>query len=140
MKKILICMLLCAFTTPSWAEGNRDKVMDRISEAGTVMNEIMAAPDSGIPEDILGSAECVAVVPSMLKGGFVLGASYGKGVASCKTPGGWSAPAFFRVEGGSFGLQIGGQAVDLVMVIMNERGMRALESAIASVDQFFRAA
>lgn len=129
MKRILVCLLLSVFTTLSWAQGDRDKVMDRVTAAGTVMNEIMAAPDSGIPEDILGSAECVAVVPSMLKGGFVLGASYGKGLASCKTPGGWSAPAFFRVEGGSFGLQIGGQAVDLVMVIMNERGMRALLSS-----------
>ncbi|MGB9104331.1 MAG: lipid-binding SYLF domain-containing protein [Terriglobales bacterium] len=129
MKKVLVCLLLSAFTTLSWAQGDRDKVMDRVSEAGTVMNEIMAAPDKAIPEDILGSAQCVAVVPSMLKGGFVVGASYGKGLASCKTSSGWSAPAFFRVEGGSFGFQIGGQAVDLVMVIMNERGMRALLSS-----------
>jgi SH3 domain-containing YSC84-like protein 1 len=129
MKKILICMLLGLFATLSWAQGDRDKVLDRVTEAGNVMNEIMAAPDSGIPDDILGSAECVAVVPSMLKGGFILGAAYGKGVASCKAPNGWSAPAFIRVEGGSFGLQIGGQAVDLVMVIMNERGMRALLSS-----------
>jgi SH3 domain-containing YSC84-like protein 1 len=129
MKKMLVCMLLSVFTTLSWAQGDRDKVLDRVTEAGTVMNEIMAAPDSGIPEDILGSAECVAVVPSMLKGGFIVGAAYGKGVASCKTSNGWSAPAFFRVEGGSFGFQIGGQAVDLVMVIMNERGMRALLSS-----------
>ena len=128
MKKMLVCMLLCVITTLSWAE-DRDKVLDRVTEAGNVMNEIMAAPDKGIPEDILGSAECVAVVPSMLKGGFIVGAAYGKGVASCKTPRGWSAPAFFRVEGGSFGFQIGGQAVDLVMVIMNERGMRALLSS-----------
>jgi lipid-binding SYLF domain-containing protein len=129
MKRILVCMLLSVFATLSWAEGDRDKVLDRVSEAGTVMNEIMAAPDKGIPEDILGSAQCVAVVPSMLKGGFIVGAAYGKGLASCKTSNGWSAPAFFRVEGGSFGFQIGGQAVDLVMVIMNERGMRALLSS-----------
>jgi SH3 domain-containing YSC84-like protein 1 len=129
MKKILVCLVLILFTALSWAQGDRDKVLDRVSEAGNVMNEIMSAPDSGIPEEILGSAQCVAVVPSMLKGGFIVGASYGKGVASCKTEHGWSAPAFFRVEGGSFGLQIGGQAVDLVMVIMNERGMRALLSS-----------
>ena len=128
MKKVLVGLLLSVFTTLSWAQ-DRDKVLDRVSEAGTVMNEIMAAPDKGIPEDILGSSQCVAVVPSMLKGGFIVGASYGKGVASCKTSSGWSAPAFFRVEGGSFGFQIGGQAVDLVMVIMNERGMRALLSS-----------
>src|SRR5512144_2500717 len=117
MKKMLICMLLSVFTALSWAQGDRDKVEERVSEAGTVMNEIMAAPDKGIPEEILGSAECIAVVPSMLKGGFIVGAAYGKGLASCKTASGWSAPAFFRVEGGSLGFQIGGQAVDLVMVI-----------------------
>jgi lipid-binding SYLF domain-containing protein len=92
----------------------------------------MAAPDKGVPEEILRSAQCVAVVPSLLKGGFVVGAAYGRGVATCRTPNApakWSAPAFFSVEGGSFGLQIGGQAVDLVMVIMNERGMRALLSS-----------
>ena len=129
MKKMLICVLLTLFATLSWAQGDHDKVLDRVAEAGTVMNEIMSAPDAGIPDEILGSAQCVAVVPSMLKGGFIVGAAYGKGLASCKTEHGWSAPAFFRVEGGSFGLQIGGQAVDLVMVIMNERGMRALLSS-----------
>jgi lipid-binding SYLF domain-containing protein len=93
------------------------------------MDEIMAAPDKGIPEEILASAECVAIVPSFLKGGFVVGGAYGKGVATCRTPNGWSAPAFFRMEGGSVGLQIGGEAVDLVMLVMNERGMRSLMSS-----------
>jgi lipid-binding SYLF domain-containing protein len=94
-----------------------------------VLNEIQAAPDQGIPEEVLGSADCVAVVPSMLKAGFVVGARYGRGLASCRTPKGWSAPAFFSVKGGSFGLQIGGQAVDLVMLIMNNDGMRKLLSS-----------
>jgi lipid-binding SYLF domain-containing protein len=115
---------LCGF-----AQGDRDKTMSRISDAGTVLDEIMSAPDAGIPDDVLGSAQCVAVVPSYLKGAFVLGASYGKGVASCRTTNGWSAPAFIRLEGGSLGFQIGGQAVDLIMLIMNERGMRALLSS-----------
>jgi SH3 domain-containing YSC84-like protein 1 len=128
MKKLLVGALLCVLVNVGWAD-DRDKVLDRVSESGTVMNEIMEAPDKGIPEEILGSAECIAVVPSMLKGGFIVGAAYGKGVASCKTTNGWSAPAFFRVEGGSVGFQIGGQAVDLVMVIMNERGMRSLLSS-----------
>src|SRR5258707_14964234 len=99
---------------------------NRVESAATVLNEIMSAPDKGVPEEILGSAKCIAVVPSMLKGGFVVGAAYGKGVATCRTPEApskWSAPAFFTLEGGSFGLQIGGQAVDLVMVVMNDRGM-----------------
>src|SRR5262249_26537423 len=88
-----------------------------------------SAPDQGIPEEVLGSAECVAVVPSLLKGGFVVGARYGRGVASCRTPKGWSAPAFFTLEGGSFGLQIGGQAVDLGMLVMNNDGMAKLLSS-----------
>ena len=100
-----------------------------MQSAADVLNEIQSAPDSGVPEEILGHAECVAVVPSMLKGGFIVGAKYGRGVASCRTAKGWSAPAFFLVEGGSFGFQIGGQAVDLVMLIMNNDGMQRLLSS-----------
>jgi SH3 domain-containing YSC84-like protein 1 len=129
MKRLLACLLLTVMATLSWAEGDRDKTIQRVDAAGTVLNEIMGAPDKGIPEDILNSAKCVAVVPSYLKGGFIVGASYGKGVATCKTDKGWSAPAFILLEGGSLGLQIGGQAVDLVMVIMNESGMRNLLSS-----------
>ena len=86
----------------------------------------MAAPDNGIPSEILGSAKCVAVVPNLLKGGFVVGGAHGRGMATCRTATGWSAPAPLTTTGGSIGLQIGGQAVDLVMVIMNDRGMQAL--------------
>ncbi len=129
MRRLLVCLVVAALAGMSWAQGDRGKVIERVDAAGTVLNEIMAAPDKGIPEDILGSARCVAVVPSYLKGGFIVGASYGKGMATCKTEKGWSAPAFIRLEGGSFGLQIGGQAVDLVMVIMNESGMRNLLSS-----------
>ncbi len=126
MRKILIALLMMVTWAPAWAgDGKKDEV-ERLAEAGTVLNEIMAAPDNGIPGEILERAKCVAVVPSLLRAGFVFGGSYGKGVATCRTDSGWSAPAFFRIEGGSVGLQIGGQAVDLVMVIMNERGMRAL--------------
>src|SRR6202166_3533720 len=105
------------------------KASGRIEAAGTVLDEIEAAPDQRIPEEVLGSAECVAVVPSLLKGGFVVGGRYGKGVASCRTPTGWSAPAVFTIGGGSVGLQIGGQAVDLVMLIMNKNGMNNLLSS-----------
>jgi lipid-binding SYLF domain-containing protein len=98
----------------------------RMDSAATVMNEIMGTPDKGIPQEILSSAKCVAVVPSMLKGGFVVGANYGKGVATCHTATGWSAPAPFKLAGGSVGFQIGGEAVDVVMLIMNEKGMRNL--------------
>jgi lipid-binding SYLF domain-containing protein len=100
-----------------------------VQAAADVLNEIEAAPDSGIPEEILGRAECVAVVPSMLKGGFIVGGKYGRGLASCRTAKGWTTPAFFTVKGGSVGFQIGGQAVDLVMLIMNENGMQHLLSS-----------
>lgn len=135
MKNIaaVLCLALCtAISTLSYAAdepGKDSKAVDRVDSAGTVLNEIESAPDSGIPEDILAHSECVAVVPSMLKGGFVFGGKYGRGVASCRTPKGWSAPAFFTITGGSFGLQIGGQAVDLVMLIMNQNGMQHLLSS-----------
>jgi len=105
------------------------KAVDRVQAAAEVLNDIQAAPDKGIPEKILGASECVAVVPSMLKGGFIFGAKYGRGIASCRTPKGWSAPAFFMIEGGSFGLQIGGQAVDLVLLVMNKNGVQHLLSS-----------
>jgi len=129
MKKLLVLVVLASLSTAARAAEDRDKIVDRVDAAATVLDEIMAAPDKGIPEEVLGSAQCIAVVPSLLKGGFVVGAAYGKGVVTCRTQKGWSAPAFFRVEGGSFGLQIGGQAVDLVMLVMNDNGMRNLLSS-----------
>ena len=98
----------------------------RLESAATVLNEIMATPDKSIPSDILGSAKCVAVVPNLIKGGFVVGGAHGRGMATCRTTTGWSAPAPITTTGGSVGLQIGGQAVDLIMVVMNDRGMQAL--------------
>jgi lipid-binding SYLF domain-containing protein len=132
MKNLLIlCVVLCvaAFSVAADDGENESKAVDRIQAAADVLNEIQGTPDNGIPSEVLGSAECVAVVPSLLKAGFIVGAHYGRGVASCRTPKGWSAPAFFTVEGGSFGLQIGGQAVDLVMLIMNQNGMKNLLSS-----------
>jgi len=111
------------------ADPSDNKAVQRVQAAADVLNEIQGAPDQGVPEDVLGSAECVAVVPTMLNGGFIVGARYGRGVASCRTPKGWSAPAFFAVEGGSFGFQIGAQAVDLVMLVMNDDGMHRLLSS-----------
>jgi lipid-binding SYLF domain-containing protein len=127
-RPLIVILALLLLAQAGFAE-DRDKLVDRVNSAGTVLNEIMSAPDANIPDQILGSAQCVAVVPGLLKGGFIVGGTYGNGVASCRTPKGWSAPAFFRVEGGSFGLQIGGQSVDLVMVVMNDKGMRDLLEA-----------
>lgn len=121
----VLITLLCSWA-PAADEPARSKATDRVQSAADVLNEIQAAPDSGIPENILSRSECVAVVPSMLKGGFIVGAKYGRGLASCRTPKGWSAPAFFTLTGGSVGFQIGGQAVDLVMLIMNNDGMKHL--------------
>jgi lipid-binding SYLF domain-containing protein len=132
MKKLLLLTLIVSLCSLSFAadeSAKESKAADRVQAAADVLNEIEAAPDAGIPQEVLGSAECVAVVPSMLKGGFIVGAKYGRGLASCRTPKGWSAPAFFVVAGGSFGFQIGGQAVDLVMLIMNQDGMKHLLSS-----------
>jgi lipid-binding SYLF domain-containing protein len=124
----LVVLLFSVFLAAD-DQPKESKATDRVQAAADVLNEIQSAPDSGIPQEILGRSECVAVVPSMLKGGFMFGAKYGRGLASCRTPKGWSAPAFFTIEGGSFGFQIGGQAVDLVMLIMNKEGMQHLLSS-----------
>jgi lipid-binding SYLF domain-containing protein len=123
--KTLLRVVLFA-TTLSSAAFAAEAASSRLQASATVLNEIMAAPDKGIPSDILGSAKCVAVVPSLLKGGFVVGGAHGRGMATCRTATGWSAPAPLTTTGGSVGLQIGGQSVDLVMVVMNDRGMQAL--------------
>ncbi|HKN32263.1 MAG TPA: lipid-binding SYLF domain-containing protein [Terriglobales bacterium] len=129
MNRLVILCVMISVTVAALAAPADNKAVDRVQAAADVLNEIQGAPDQGIPEEVLGSANCVAVVPTMLKGGFILAARYGRGVASCRTPKGWSAPAFFTVEGGSVGFQIGGQAVDLVMLIMNKEGMNNLLSS-----------
>ena len=132
MKKLWLLTLvvwLCSFMYAANEPAKESKATDRVQAAADVLTEIQSAPDSGVPNEILSRADCVAVVPSMLKGGFVVGGKYGRGLASCRTPKGWSAPAFFTVKGGSFGFQIGGQAVDLVMLIMNNEGMQRLLSS-----------
>jgi len=132
MKKLVlwtVVVSLCSLAFAADDQAKQSKATDRVQAAADVLNEIQSAPDSGIPEEILSRAECVAVVPSMLKGGFIVAAKYGRGLASCRTPKGWSAPTFFMVTGGSFGFQIGGQAVDLVMLIMNNDGMQHLLSS-----------
>jgi len=107
----------------------RDKVLARLDDSSKVLNELLGAPDKGIPNDVLEKAKCVAVVPSMIKGGFIFGAEHGRGVATCRTSRGWSAPAFFVMTGGSWGAQIGAEGVDLVMLIMNDEGMNNLLSS-----------
>jgi lipid-binding SYLF domain-containing protein len=126
MKKIMAVVALLSLTSIGWAGTNREATVDRMDHAGRVLHEIMAAPDSGIPQEVLEHAKCVAVVPHLLKGGFVIGAENGRGVATCRTADGWSAPAFFAITGGSWGLQIGVEGVDLVLIIQNDKGMQRL--------------
>lgn len=126
MKKLAGLLTLLLLSGAAFAH-DRSSEVDRVESSATVLDEIMAAPDKGIPERVIDNAKCIAVVPSMLKGGFVFGAAYGRGIASCRNDnGGWTSPAFFVVEGGSFGFQIGGQAADVVMLVMNDHGMRNL--------------
>jgi lipid-binding SYLF domain-containing protein len=131
MKKIMLTLAVIGLaTTMSWADDDRQEAADRLDHSAKVMHEIMAAPDKGIPDEVLDHAKCIAVVPHMIKGGFVFGAQGGKGVATCRTASGrWSAPAFFAITGGSWGLQIGIEGVDLVMVVQNEKGMQHLLSS-----------
>ena len=105
---------------------SRQDLQDRIDAAKTVLDQIMRADDKGIPLGILQQATCVGVVPGMIKGAFVFGAQYGQGVVTCRTGHGWSAPVFIRLAGGSWGLQIGGQSTDLVLVAVNEKGFQDL--------------
>jgi SH3 domain-containing YSC84-like protein 1 len=100
-----------------------------LENATNVVHEIMGMPDKGIPEEVLEHAKCIAVVPHMVKGGFVFGGKGGKGVATCRTANGWSSPAFITISGGSWGLQIGVEAVDVVLIVQNERGMQKLLSS-----------
>jgi lipid-binding SYLF domain-containing protein len=113
----------------AWARTTLENSTERLHNSGAVLTEISATPDRGIPEEVLNNAKCVVVVPHLVKGGFVFGAKYGRGVATCRTEQGWSAPAFITVSGGSFGLQIGAEGVDLVMLVMNDRGLQHLLSS-----------
>ncbi len=129
MKKVMLFAAVLSLTSISWAGTTREATNDRLDHAGRVLHEIMSAPDSGIPEEVLEHAKCIAVVPHMLKGGFVFGAENGRGVVTCRTNEGWSAPAFFAITGGSWGLQIGAEGIDLVMVIQDDHGMQRMLSS-----------
>ena len=127
MKKTIASLCLSVMTIfPAFAASSHTDLQDRVESARTVLDQIMGAKDRTIPMNILEQATCVAVVPSMLKGAFVFGAQYGQGVVTCRTGHGWSAPVFIRMAGGSWGFQIGGQATDLVLVAVNDRGMQEL--------------
>jgi SH3 domain-containing YSC84-like protein 1 len=129
MKRLVLLSAILGMASLCWAGSERRDTVDRLNNAAKVLDQIMAAPDRRIADEIMKRAKCVAVVPHLIKGGFVFGAEHGKGVATCRTAKGWSAPAFIRLAGGSWGTQIGAEAVDLVMVIKSEKGMQRLLSS-----------
>jgi len=118
------------FSTASlWANSGREDSIDRLHSAAEVLRNIQSTPDHGIPDSVLNGAKCIIVVPNLVKGGFIFGAKHGRGVATCRTESGWSAPAFVSIGGGSWGLQIGVEEVDLVLLVMNDRGVQHLLSS-----------
>jgi lipid-binding SYLF domain-containing protein len=126
MKKTLASLSLCLLLSCTALAASKEDLQDRIDAAKTVLDQIMAAQDRSIPMNILEQATCVGVVPGLIKGAFVFGAQYGQGVVTCRTGHGWSAPAFIRMAGGSWGLQIGGQSTDLVLIAVNDHGFQDL--------------
>jgi SH3 domain-containing YSC84-like protein 1 len=136
-QKVVGCLLglgtlILLMASAAWAADEKKDQSDidkRIEKSAQVLNEIMATPDKAIPDKVMSDSTCIAVIPSMIKIAVGFGGSHGKGVATCKTGHGWSAPAPITITGGSWGLQLGGQAVDLVMVVTNQKGMDHLLSS-----------
>jgi len=129
MKKLIAFALVGCLSSFAWAGEQRKDETKRLEMASEVLSQMTSMPDKGIPEEVLESAKCIAVVPHLVKGGFIFGGKHGRGVATCRTANGWSAPAFISIGGGSWGLQIGVEGVDLIMLIMNDRGMEHLLSS-----------
>jgi len=132
MKKlwsVLLMSFVFLMGTFAWAGSAREDSVARLQSSVDVLHAVMATPDKGIPEEVLNGAKCILVVPNLIKGGFIFGGKHGRGVASCRTSEGWSAPAFVSVGGGSWGLQIGVEGVDLVMLVMNDQGFQHLLSS-----------
>ena len=115
---------MMATSLSAFAATDKAKLDERLTNAKAVVNEVMGTPDKGIPQSILAGASCVVVIPGFKKGAFLVGAQYGQGVATCRTPKGWSSPVFVQLSGGSFGFQAGGQSTDLVLVAMNQDGLQ----------------
>src|ERR1700733_3492697 len=132
MKKTMSLLLMSVVGmvgTYAFAGSGRENTVDRLQKSVDVLHAIMSTPDKGIPEEVLSNAKCILVVPDLIKGGFVFGAKHGRGVATCRPAAGWSSPAFVSIGGGSWGLQIGLEGVDLVMLVMNDQGFQHLLSS-----------
>jgi len=122
---IVVSAVLIAISPCAFASDHEDDVA-RTEKAARVFKEIMDIPDKGIPSGLLKSAKCIAIIPGDVKFAFIFGANYGRGVAACRTPAGWSAPMFVAIEGGSFGFQAGGSSTDLVLLFMNQHALNSL--------------
>ena len=126
LKRFLILSTLALLATMTAFASDREDDVSRTHKAAQVFDEIMSAPDQGIPHDLLNKAKCVAIIPGELKFAFIFGGNYGRGVATCRTARGWSAPMFVAIDGGSVGYQIGGSSTDLVMLFMNDHALHSL--------------
>ena len=129
MKSLLLIGVFTLSNGILWAGTGRQDSIERLQMSSDVLHSIIEAPDKGIPEEVLGKAKCIVVIPHLVKGGFIVGGEHGRGIATCRTADGWSAPAFVSVGGGSWGLQIGVEGVDLVMLVMNDHGFQHLLSS-----------
>jgi lipid-binding SYLF domain-containing protein len=127
-KRILIVATLASFVVLPAVASDREDDVNRTHKAAQVFKEIMNAPDQGIPQELLESVKCIAIIPGSLKFAFVFGGSYGRGLATCRTEHGWSAPIFVAIDAGSVGYQIGGSSTDIVMLFMNDRALQSLLS------------
>jgi lipid-binding SYLF domain-containing protein len=127
MRLMALAISVLGLCSVSWA-AEKDKTSERLDDAADLFNEIMGSPDKSIPQDLLNKSACIVLVPGLKKGGFVLAAKYGRGFVTCRSSSGqgWGAPAAVRIEGGSVGPQIGISSTDLVLLVMNERGMKKL--------------
>jgi SH3 domain-containing YSC84-like protein 1 len=128
LKRLLVFTTLATFMTLTAAASDREDDVDRTQKATQVFKEIMNAPDQGIPENLLQSAKCIAIIPGDVKFAFIFGGNYGRGLATCRTEHGWSAPMFVAVDGGSVGYQIGGSSTDLILLFMNNHALQSLLS------------
>ena len=126
LKRLMILAVLVGFATLTAVASDREEDVSRIHKAADVFHEIMNTPDKGIPQDLLNSARCIAIIPGEVKFAFVFGGNYGRGVATCRTDHGWSAPMFVAIDGGSVGYQIGGSSTDIVMLFMNDHALQSL--------------
>jgi lipid-binding SYLF domain-containing protein len=128
LKRLLTVAMLALLVTRIAAASDREDDVNRIQKSARAFKEIMNTPDQGIPQDLLESAKCIAVIPGEVKFAFILGGNYGRGLATCRAGRGWSAPVFVAIEGGSVGYQIGGSSTDIVMLFMNDHALQSLLS------------